>query len=297
MNKKLLTLLAAIGLILGTSQVFAGNVNITVQDNDPTLHGFSGGPLGVGFEDNETESGTIASQAWDMEAFVVNGSTLYIVGGYNMSTGEVGAGGSTPYGLAASPDRLMPGDLMIKIGGANPGFAPTTPGATTVDNSAYRYSYAVDLTNVNGTGVTSGTASVYSLDTSTVGNTTVFNTVVYDQFGANPWTYRSGGSSVAGGAGVTYTSGLSNTAVNTLLGTSLVGGSHNVLAVDLGFLTGTVNPGTTVFFSYTMECGNDSLKGEYAGGFDLVPDTATSALLIGLGLVSMSLFGLKRRKV
>ena len=139
MNKKLLSLLIAAGLVLGASQASAAN--ITIADNDPTANGFGGGPLGTGGEDNETEGGTISSQVWDMEAFVINASnphTLYIVGGYNMQAGESGSGGSVVSG------KLTPGDLFIKIGGA-PGFGPTAPNSGNTTN-IYGYNYVVDLT-------------------------------------------------------------------------------------------------------------------------------------------------------
>ena len=68
-----------------------------------------------------------------------------------------------------------------------------------------------------------------------------------------------------------------------------------MLAIDLGFL-GSIPLGTDVWFSYTMECGNDSLKGKYAGGFYRTPDSAASVLLIGLGLAAMGFFGLKSRR-
>jgi hypothetical protein len=79
-----------------------------------------------------------------------------------------------------------------------------------------------------------------------------------------------------------------------LLGAAVGSGRvHNIMEIDLSFLAGVQDD---VYFSYTMECGNDSLKGLYSGGFDSVPDGATSILLIALGLVSMAVFGSKRRK-
>ena len=49
-----------------------------------------------------------------------------------------------------------------------------------------------------------------------------------------------------------------------------------------------------IYFSYTMQCGNDSMKGEAdGGGFREVPDGGSTLLLLGSGL--SALFGLKRR--
>jgi hypothetical protein len=280
MNKKLISLLIAAGLL--ASQSIAAPINATITDWNTGANYFGSGPFGAGNEDNETEPGTISSQAWDMEAFVVNGSTLYIVGGYNMQAGEWGSGGSVVSG------KLTPGDLFIKIGGSNPPPSPTAANSGNVTNASYGYSYVIDLTQP--VGATGSSATAYSLTSSSV-----FNTVIYDQFGANPWKYSSGGASI-GNTGIAYTSGLSGGAVDSFLGTSLnlQGGSHNILAVDLSFLS--VAAGTSVYFSYTMECGNDSLKGQYTGGFDRVPDGGASALLIGLGLAVMSFVGLKRRQ-
>lgn len=295
MNKKLLSILIVSGLIFGASQAFSSPVNITVKDNDPVATSFGGGPFdsnlfsdpdGPGLltgdrEDNETEHGTLAGQDWDLEAFVVDGSTMYLVGGYNFLTGK---------------DGYTPGDLFIKVDNelsGTPGFLPTSNVSTTVDNSVYKYDYVVDLTQPTGQGVISGSATTYALSHAASGS--IFNTVTYDDRGANPWTYRSGGS-FESLSGVTYTTGHADGSaalVNLGLG-HLVGGTHNILRIDLSFLDADV--GTAVYFSYTMKCGNDSLKGVYDGGFDRVPDESASLLLIGLGLAALSFVSLKRRQ-
>lgn len=278
MKNKLVSLLISIGLALSASQAFA--TEITIADWKPGA-GFGGGPFGVAAEDNETEPGTVASQVWDMEAFVLDGTTLYIVGGYDMQAGQAASGGSVV------PGMLVPGDLFIKVGGSQPTFNPLS-GSGTVSNSLYEYSYAVDLTQ--NVGATNTDASVYALN-----NSSLLDSVVYDQFAANPWRYNSGGQLLSSTTDINYTSGLSDALTQALTGVSLVGGSHNVLAVDLSFL-GSIAAGTDVWFSYTMECGNDSLKGQYAGGFYQTPDSAASVLLIGLGLAAMGFFGLKSRR-
>lgn len=281
-------LTAVLGLTLGIGQAYA--TNITIQDFAGG-GGFGGGPFlsGSGLEDNETEPGTIQSQVWDMEAFVIDTSSfnaahksLFVVGGYDLINGEYSG---------AQNRNLTSGDVFIKVGGSQPGFAPTTSTPSAVPNSYYDYTYAVDLSAI-GLAVGTGSTTAYSLS-----STSTLNTVIYDQFGANPWTYRSGAtSSVA--ANIKYTAGLANghAALAALGLGGLVGGSHNILEIELAFLTDTVPDGTDVWFSYTMECGNDSLKGNYSGGFDRVPDGGITALLIGLGLLSMSAVGLRRRK-
>ena len=181
MKNKLIGLLIAAGLVLGASQAFGSPVNITVADNDPVATSFGFGPYNSNLlnpgdlEDNETEHGTLPGQHWDLEAFVVDGSTLYLVGGYNFQAGQ---------------DGYKPGDLFIKVDGANPGFAPTTSSPVIVDNSVYGYTQVVDLSQP--IGATGANAASYSLNAGSL-----FNTVVYDDRGANPWRYSSGGTNIA----------------------------------------------------------------------------------------------------
>lgn len=284
MNKKIISLLAAASFLIGATQTFGVPVNITRQD--PTIGEGFGAPVegvGIGEEDEETEPGTTQGQAWDLEAFVVSGNKVFIVGGYNMTLGASGGGGSVVGGM------LVPGDLFIKVGGSDPGFAPNTLTPGTVNNSVYGYTNVVDLTQ--SVGVPSGISSATAF---TVGSGSLFDTVVYDQFGANPWRYNSL-STGSISTGIVYTPNASATELSNLGVSTLVGTYHNVLEVDLSFL-GYVVAGTNVWFSYTMECGNDSMKGRYSGGFDQVPDATASALLIGLGLAGLSVFGYSRRQ-
>jgi hypothetical protein len=295
LSSKILLKSAAAGALFATTLTIASAVNVTVQDFNTTLWGFNGagslsgggfsnrGNFGVGREDNETEAGTIAGQQWDMEAFVVNGNQLSIVAGFDLLNGVQG-------------HNISAGDLFIKVGGGTPPPTPTTAGAGNVSNAGYGYTYAIDLSKATRFGNASfgSSAQVYSLNSSTV-----LNTVIYDQFGSNPWKYSNTLNAGTGSStGISYlTNQADNSAALQALGLGgLVGGYHNILTIDLSFLAGTVNPGTQVYFSYTMECGNDSLKGVYGGGFDRIPDGASSALLIGLGLVAMALVGLKRRQ-
>jgi len=67
---------ALLALALGVGQAAA--TEITIPDFNPGA-GFGGGPFGIAGEDNETEPGTIATQAWDMEAFVIDSGKLFLV--------------------------------------------------------------------------------------------------------------------------------------------------------------------------------------------------------------------------
>jgi hypothetical protein len=283
-----------LSLLFGATQVFATPVEVTMSDFNPALWGFNGagsltsggyanrGNFGASFEDNETEAGTISGQQWDMEAIVLNGTQLSIVAGFDLLNG-------------VQAHNIGAGDLFIKVGGPQPGLNPTNQGAGNVINGIYGYTYAIDLSMANkfGNAGFGSTAQVFSLDASTT-----LNTVIYDQFGSNPWKYDNSLNSGNGTAtGISYVTGqYNNSAALQALGLGwLQGGYHNILTIDLSFMVGTVTPDTPVYFSYTMECGNDSLKGGYSGGFYRVPDEVSSLLLIGLGLTAIVAVGLRRR--
>jgi hypothetical protein len=261
-------------------------IEITVADPNPTRWGFSGdgsltaggrsdrGNFGIAGEDNETEPGTIAGQQWDMEAFVLTGRTLSIVGGFDMLNG-------------VPAHNVGAGDLFIKVGGTAPGSNPWT-NTGNVRNSLYNYTYAVDLTmpSKHGNPSFGPTAQVFSLNSNTW-----LNTVQNDNLGANPWKYANSlntNPSVA--TPIAYTTGLASSHSRlTSLGLNLHGSYHNILTVDLSFL-GPLAPGTKVYFSYTMECGNDSIKGVWN-----VPDTFSSTLLILAGFASVLFFAVRSR--
>ncbi len=281
-NFKAVVALLAFGLFQARA------TNITINDYNAG-NGFGGGPTGVGLEDNETEPGTIHSQVWDMEAFVIANSTtfhggagatsLFLVGGYDINNGVTSGG-----------YNYKSGDLFIKLG-SPAGFLPTNTsiGYANVSNGTYyAYDYAIDLSAI-GMGIGLGSTTVYDLKASSL-----MTTVIYDQLRSNPWKYLNG-SPVDGSAttGIRYTEGYANNApalASLGLG-GLLGGLHNILEIDMAFLAGTTGP---VYFHYTMECGNDMIKGSYGGGFD-APDASASIILIGLGLVTVAVAGFKRR--
>lgn len=303
--------IAGLGIALGICQAAASAIEITIGDRangSVNKNIFNGGAAsgwvndtGIN-EDNETEKvpglTAIASQAWDMEAFTLDGNILSIVTGYDMSLG-VTHGNKT----------YKPGDLFIKVGGSAPDWGTNTAGAGNVTNGLFGtlgdpngYSYAVDL-SLSGGISTAGTTitNVYTLN-----NSSTLATSTNDQFLSNPWTYLSGATSTSS-TGITYKVGLTSTQVASETGVSglsaLKGNNavfntnpdetynaHNVLTVDLSFL-GNIPNGSNVYFHYVMECGNDMLEGEVH-----VPDSGASFLLITMGLVAMSMAGLNRRR-
>src|SRR3954464_13502577 len=78
--KNYLRLSTVLGLLAaaGSGTLFAAD--ITVADGSLTSTIFGTDTRGL-HEDNETEGNTVGSQVWDLEAFVVKGSKLYVIGG------------------------------------------------------------------------------------------------------------------------------------------------------------------------------------------------------------------------
>lgn len=291
-------------------------------------YGWNGGPSGVAGEDNEVEriskrapdnsivnvNAAVKRQAWDVEGMSIgHADHLFLVGGYDFN------GGITDGGL--------PGDLFIKIGPNRDTFKPlSNPSGGTYSNGpvggpAYAttpgYDYAIHL---SGGGLGSGGAvTVTVLD---LNSNTILQSDTNDNYGSNPWKVADGRNNIDTSFTTTahYYQGLTAAGVVThtdnetsfagLLGDTDGAGPHggyttgsaidaeapltnlhNVLDLDLGWLLGSLGTGTQVWFSYTMQCGNDSLKGHF-----VVPDGGTSLILMGGALSTLCLFGRRFRK-
>ena len=102
------------------------------------------------------------------------------------------------------------------------------------------------------------------------------------------WNWSNDGSltPLAGydDVGLQYVSNLTDGA----MGGGLSRGSHNAAVVDLSFLASK----TDFFCFFTMECGNDVLRGK-GGTSAAVPEAAT-ILLLGFGVLA-ALGGRQRR--
>lgn len=285
--------LIAAGLLAGLSQASANNV--TIADwNTTTTWEFGGGGSDPAGEDNEIEYAAWRNQYWDLEAFSYNKNTqtLYLIGGYEFEQG---------YGSGYNP-----GDLFIKVGGALPSGAPTLPTSGTIDND-YNFTYAVKLS-----GDTPGNLTG-SVGVQTLSSTTQLSTVSADNRGGNPWKVANFQQN-EGTVNVVYHKGKNSTYVNNLTGVAgLVGDSdgsapganveadgvghtlggyndHNIVEINLfGTQLGNLLAGETFWLSYTMECGNDSIKGH-------VPDGGTTLMLLGSALSGLCLFGRRMRK-
>ncbi|HPC47060.1 MAG TPA: PEP-CTERM sorting domain-containing protein [Deltaproteobacteria bacterium] len=237
--------------------------NITINDGvtgtSSTWYG-NAANTSTGSEDDEVEPGCITGQAWDLEAFFLDGYTLSLVGGFDFVSGNGG---------------YRSGDIFINING-DAHYGPGTGGGsgnTTVTNT-FGYDYVLDLD------FQSKSYTVYRL---VEGVSTL--TVFYSQNDeSNPWRYNAGGEAVTSG-NFTYLSGLPGEEVG-----GLSGQAHNLARFDLGFLRDVDGFEGTFLAHFTIECGNDNLMGR---GTAPVPEPAT-LLLLGTGLLGLA--GLGRKK-
>lgn len=254
---------AIVALAFGTASAHA--LNITISDNNiGTGSGFSGGPRGQGLEDNEAEAGMVQSQAWDLEAFTLNGSKLKVYSGFNLLGGEQG------YAL---------GDIFIDVNG-NAKYGAAASGLSS--NADLKYDYVIHFGNRSGQTIGTG-YEVFSLTETSIVSLTQVGVPQNQSGGSNPFSYVSGGASIGTG-----TFGVSTFSGDITLedGTTVTGGNHYIGEVDLGFLAGTT---TDVLFHLTLGCGNDNLVGKTSGGFDRVPDGGSTLMLMGFGMSGLAM--------
>ena len=269
-------------LVLGT--------DITIYDG--TGQGTTGWYRGqsssdVVAEDQEVEPGTLDNQAWDLEGFRVNGTTLGIVGGWNFIQGD----GTDPGG-----GKILSGDIFIGTGAlSNVTYGSGAAGTGSQDNlgvdgtitNSFGYNYVIDIYWEY------GYYSVYQITPDTY-----LNPVYYSQFDhSNPWQfdefYNSGEGidptktyyiPVEGYQGLqfSYFEGLSDAEAG-----DYEGDTHNVALFDLSFL----DEGTEFTAHFTQECGNDNLMG-HGTTVPLPP----AVLLLGSGLLGILGFSVRSRR-
>src|SRR5690349_12725452 len=105
-----LTIATAIVVLPTFAQADTLGLNITKFDGRDSATILVSGQdykgIGVGAEDNETEYGTYPYQAWDLEAFLLQGNTLSMVGGFDFRHGVTHGGHN--YGS---------GDIFVDVNG------------------------------------------------------------------------------------------------------------------------------------------------------------------------------------
>lgn len=71
--------------------IYADFINITVADGKSSWSSwYKDKKYGYKVEDNEVEPGNYTGQAWDMEAFFLEGTELSMMGGFNLESGTYG---------------------------------------------------------------------------------------------------------------------------------------------------------------------------------------------------------------
>jgi len=309
---------------LASSHAIAGSSQITVPNNG-TPENFNGGGTLPLISDNNTVQAngvsTYTGQAWDLEAFTattVTGSKLSLVSGYDLSS--VNGNYYTPGGGVGSYGGTGGGDIFISLSG----------GATDLPNSGAGYAKYVNNTLASGGNSTTpiynyvidthqglnaaGPLAVYALTASSM-LTGVENTGL----NSNPWIFEpTAGQQPVFYVSYTYTKNLTAAQVATATSVSSMNGlkddntstgadgiypwsdkrtnglDHNLLTIDMSPLSAALASSTSIYFSYTMECGNDSIKGLSSGGFSqLVPDGGSTLILLGSAL---ALLQFARRK-
>jgi hypothetical protein len=273
--------------LLSASNGFALNLgsNITIADLVGTGTGWHGAQ-----EDQETEPGTQTNQAWDMEGFFLKDRMLSMVGGYDFVNGK---------------DNIFSGDIFLDVDGdilhdgkdnisdkvvKNNGYAPIS------NIFGYDYALKMDFAKL--------TYDIIKLDKNSTLETPYYR--MNDESGG--FKYKSGGTVIGSGV-IGYQTNLMDSEVG-FLGDTLVNktetingkkvttkvskaGTHNVVTVDLSFLTQYAPVKDNVKFTshFTMGCGNDNLMGQAV----VTPEPATIALL-GLGLLGIVGIARKRMK-
>ena len=269
--KRIITLLLIIVtntiIFSGYAMAFIAGDNITISDDNTNTSANSW--YNSPGEDQEVEPGMIASQAWDLEGFFLNGSMLAMIGGFDFKFGK---------------DGFTSGDIFIDTDGdaAYGQITRTTGNGNNTVTNTYGYDYAIDLN------FSAMTYNVYQLNSSSQLLTAYYN----QNDGSSPWAYKRRDDESEGIIGINipfyYTTGLSNEINHDV---SFLGETHNaVYGIDLSAIIGNDQE---FIAHFTMGCGNDNLMGR--GTTPLPNPEPATMLLFGTGLIGLA--GLTRKKI
>jgi hypothetical protein len=211
----------------------------------------------------------LTGNAWDLEAFLLDGTNLSVVGSYNLKNGY---------------DGTVLGDIFIDLNGdaSNYGLTGgTNSGANTLHtfaNSLTDWDYAIKLDYTN------STFKAYKLTDGSILTTEQYQNWYLNANG-NPVSLRVVGESVAASGAFSYSTGLADNASLGYTGWGSGTTSHNKITLDIaGILHSHVNNLTT---HVALSCGNDVLTGKAT--IDVPEPASISMLLIGLGLLGTRL--------
>jgi hypothetical protein len=260
--------------------IFMGGValaeNITIADT--VLNSSSSNSWwNTANEDQEVEPNSPTGQQWDLEAFVLNGTKLIMIGGSNFKSGVrmdgytyrsgdifLDVNGDAIYGSAPNPGNTVPGDYKVA--------------------NIFGYDYALRMNFADMTYKINVLTPTSQLITVNLG----------ENFDSNPWRYDSGTRRL-GSFSFDFLAGLSDAEILDLYDVALQGGSHYAVVLDL--LTDFQSLGITLeqfYAHFTMESGIDNLMGDPPLPACEVPIPPT-VFLWGTGLGGVFLLG-KRRK-
>jgi hypothetical protein len=256
----------ATGIALSALMFSASATNITIADGNVTQNNYYWDATWMAgtAEDNEVEPGCETGQNWDMEAFLLNGTTLTAVSGYDLKNGF---------------DNTVAGDLFVDIGGS----------------AGYDFVYDIDWM--------SGTYLLYQIDGSGTINKITMPVESIVNATSNPISYTAGvNQTVLKTGSLNYQSGIiSGAALVTATGDAdaltlagaanwkgqTINNTHNIASFDVSRFAGE-----EATFHLTMSCGNDNLMGRAKVS---VPEPGSASLLI-LGLLSLGGCFVSRRK-